>query len=109
MESYIHIELWCLTWYDLFLQEQNDQKEKEMSQLVKQMDQIKGEKDNLQSTLQQQGKETDNAKVCISVVWNQCCIFGVKTNLGVPSTGDVDPNDKADGDAATWSRRAERT
>lgn len=61
--SQIGIELWYLTQCGLFLQEQNEQKEKEMSQLVKELDQTKEQNENLKSTLQQLLKET-NIKVC---------------------------------------------
>ncbi len=50
---------------DLFLQKQNEQKEKEKSELVKEMDQIKEQNENLKSNLQQLWKETDHLKVCL--------------------------------------------
>lgn len=55
-------ELWC--WWDLFLQEQNEQKDKEKSQLVEELDQMKEQSESLKSTLQQQLKETERLQVC---------------------------------------------
>lgn len=62
-----------MTQCDYFLQGQNEQKDKEMSQLVKEMDQMKEQHENLKSLLQQQMKETDNLKVCLRV-------FGLRVN-----------------------------
>lgn len=55
-------ELWC--WGDLFPQVQNEQKDKEKSQLVEELDQMKGQSENLRSALQQQLKETERLQVC---------------------------------------------
>ncbi len=100
-------ELWTsyLTRCDLFLQKQNEQKEKEKSELVKEMDQIKEQNENLKSNLQQLLKETDHLKVCLQStceIWNSvlqyhCEILTLMLLLG----RNVDPNDKADGDTAT--------
>lgn len=50
--------------FDLFPQERNEQKETEKSELVKEMDQIKEQNENLKSNLQQLQKETEHLKVC---------------------------------------------
>lgn len=46
------------------LQRQNEQKEKENSQLVEELGQIKKENENLKSTSEQQMKEMERLKVC---------------------------------------------
>lgn len=54
-----------MTQCDVFPQEQNEQKEKEKSELVKEMDQIKEQNENLKTNIQQLQKETDHLKVCL--------------------------------------------
>lgn len=63
----------------LFLQRQNEQKAREMSELVKEMEEIKKRNDDLRSTVQQKEQENDGLKVCFqSAGGSRCCGFRVQ-------------------------------